>query len=501
MSCRRAVTTGCILAVTAITLTATTVAAKPQTQTPSPPAAPPGWKPPPDMLSALQRDLKLTSEQAQIRLLNEARLAPIEARLRSQIGAHFGGSWFTGTVAQTLVVATTDSSDIPQIIAAGAQGELVKRSFSELDKIMNRTDLTLPNHVHGGNVRFIDVRNNRVVVLTPVPLQTEDLIQASDLDTSVVRAVESAERPRPLGDIRGGDAYYVGPTSRCSVGFSVTSGTQRGFVSAGHCGKTGDATTGANRAAQGIFQAASFPLNDYSWVAVNADWTLRPVVNNASGGTVSVAGSREAIEGASVCRSGSTTDWHCGIIRQRNASVTYARGTVFELTRTSVCAEPGDSGGSFIAVDQAQGVTSGGSGDCDTGGVTYFQPIGEILTTYGLTLLTDSGAISPEPGICAAQPKQVVGTLTEGQSAYQPNGRYYQTTVAGSHLGCLDANDGVDFDLRLQRWENRVWTTVMTSDTPNPDEQINYTGPAGFYRYQVVSSNGYGTYKMGYRTP
>ncbi|WP_329429754.1 S1 family peptidase [Streptosporangium sp. NBC_01495] len=499
MSYRRAVTTGCILAVTAITLTATTVAAKPQVQIPQ--AAPSGWKPPPDMLSALQRDLQLTSEQAQIRLLNEARLAPIEARLRSQLGGDFGGSWFTGTVAQTLVVATTDPSDIPQIIAAGAQGELVKRSFSELDTIMNRTDIKLPNHVHGGNVRFIDVRNNRVVVLTPVPLQTEDLIQASDLDASAVRAVESAERPRLLGDIRGGDAYYVGPTSRCSVGFSVTSGTQQGFVSAGHCGKAGDATTGANRADQGVFQGASFPLNDYSWVAVSADWTLKPVVNNASGGTVSVAGSREAIEGASVCRSGSTTDWHCGVIRQRNASVTYARGTVFELTRTSVCAEPGDSGGSFIAVDQAQGVTSGGSGDCDAGGVTYFQPIGEILTTYDLTLVTDNGAIPPEPGVCAAQPKQVIGTLAAGQKAYQPNGRYYRTTVAGSHIGCLDADDGVDFDLHLQRWENRTWTTVMTSEGPNPDERIDYIGPAGFYRFQVVSSNGSSSYKLGYKSP
>jgi streptogrisin C len=35
---------------------------------------------------------------------------------------------------------------------------------------------------------------------------------------------------------------------------------------------------------------------------------------------------------------------------------------------------------------QAQGVTSGGSGNCSSGGTTYFQPVGEILSTYGLTL-------------------------------------------------------------------------------------------------------------------
>jgi streptogrisin C len=62
------------------------------------------------------------------------------------------------------------------------------------------------------------------------------------------------------------------------------------------------------------------------------------------------------------------------------------------LTRTSACAEPGDSGGAFVSNPpllnrvQAQGVTSGGSGNCATGGTTYFQPVTEILTRYLLTL-------------------------------------------------------------------------------------------------------------------
>jgi streptogrisin C len=33
-------------------------------------------------------------------------------------------------------------------------------------------------------------------------------------------------------------------------------------------------------------------------------------------------------------------------------------------------------------------VTSGGSGDCTSGGTTYFQPINPILNAYGLTLIT-----------------------------------------------------------------------------------------------------------------
>ncbi|MGH3313685.1 MAG: trypsin-like serine protease, partial [Streptomyces sp.] len=63
-------------------------------------------------------------------------------------------------------------------------------------------------------------------------------------------------------------------------------------------------------------------------------------------------------------------------------------GTVRGLTRSSVCAEPGDSGGSFISGSQAQGTTSGGSGDCSYGGNTYYQPVNEALSAYGLTLST-----------------------------------------------------------------------------------------------------------------
>ena len=189
----------------------------------------------------------------------------------------------------------------------------------------------------------------------------------------------------------GGNAYYIGATSRCSIGFPVTQRHPERFRQRRPLRQDGQHHHGFNRVAQGVFQGSTFPISDYAWVAVNANWTAKPAVDNGDGGTVPVVGARVAIEGASVCRSGSTTDWHCGLIQQRDASVTYPQGTVFGLTRTNVCAEPGDSGGSFISIDQAQGVTSGGSGDCSAGGTTYFQPIGPILTAYGLSLRTTAG--------------------------------------------------------------------------------------------------------------
>jgi streptogrisin C len=70
-------------------------------------------------------------------------------------------------------------------------------------------------------------------------------------------------------------------------------------------------------------------------------------------------------------------------------TVNYGNGDIVRgLTKTSVCAEAGDSGGPFMSGNQAQGTLSGGSGGCLLGGESYYQPIQEMLTTYGLTLVT-----------------------------------------------------------------------------------------------------------------
>ena len=119
------------------------------------------------------------------------------------------------------------------------------------------------------------------------------------------------ESPRPLYDIVGGDPYYINGTSRCSIGFSVVGG----FVTAGHCGTPGASTTGYNGAAQGTFQASSFPGDDMAWVATNANWTPQPWVNLYNGTAAVVGGSTAAPPGSAICRSGSTTGWHCGTVQ------------------------------------------------------------------------------------------------------------------------------------------------------------------------------------------
>jgi streptogrisin B len=88
-----------------------------------------------------------------------------------------------------------------------------------------------------------------------------------------------------------------------------------------------------------------------------------------------------------VSRSGSTTHVHTGRVTGVNATVHYSDGgTVYGLIRTTVCAEAGDSGGPLYAGSTALGLTSGGSGNCSSGGTIYFQPVTEPMSVYGVTI-------------------------------------------------------------------------------------------------------------------
>lgn len=364
----------------------------------------------PELLEAMQRDLGISQEQAVERIASEQRAALLEPGIRAELGDTFAGSWLQGATAE-LVVATTESDDVSAIEKAGATAEVVEHSLTELEGVKDALDSAARTHATDRTpVWYVDVTSNTVVLQAQQRQAAEAFLTAADVSRDSVRVVWSDDQPRPYYDLRGGEAYYINNSGRCSVGFPVTRGDTPGFATAGHCGRAGSTTQGANRVDQGTFQASIFPGQDMAWVAVNSQWTPTPQV---AGSPQQVAGSTQAQVGASICRSGSTTGWHCGQIQQHNTSVSYPEGTISGVSQTTVCAEPGDSGGSYISGDQAQGVTSGGSGDCRSGGTTFYQPINPILSQYGLTLVTtggsDPGPGPEEPGTWAAGTTYQVG--------------------------------------------------------------------------------------------
>ncbi|GAA2252597.1 serine protease [Streptomyces ruber] len=394
-------------------------------------------RPSAETLRALQHDLGLTPDQAAARLVNEAEAGTRAGRLHNTLGTRFAGAWVGGTTSAELTVATTDAADAPAIEAQGAKAAVVRSSLGELRSVKAKLDAAAARvSTQDTPVWYVDVPANRVMVQATSRPAADAFLRAAGVPDRDVGVRVSATRPRALEDLRGGDGYYIENATRCSVGFSVMSSAQsgavaadgtQGFVTAGHCGKTGQKTTGYNKTDLGTFQASTFPGKDMSWVGANSTWTPKPEVKGLGGSMVQVTGSTESLVGSAVCRSGSTTGWHCGLIEQHDVSVSYGQGTVDGLSQTTVCAEPGDSGGSFIAGSQAQGVTSGGSGDCTSGGTTYYQPVNPILQDFGLTLMTSTGSVetpAPQEGGAAdswatSRVYPVGATVTYGGVRYQ----------------------------------------------------------------------------------
>ncbi|TMR40269.1 carbohydrate-binding protein [Actinomadura geliboluensis] len=386
----------------------------------------------PAMLAAMQRDLGLTAAQAKQALVNQFETGVTAGKLRLKLGGSFAGSWVTGKTAGTLHVATTDAAEAREITARGARAQVVEHSLAELTAVKTRLDRAA---AHTSTTRspvwYVDVQGNRVVVLTSAPAEARAFVKAAGAPAGSVTVKRSDIKPRTYYNLRGGDAYYMNGSGRCSIGFSVTRGGQPGFITAGHCGQPGTTTTGYNQVQQGSFQGSSFPGNDYAWVATNSNWTPTAKVNGY--GSVQdrdVTGSTVAQAGSPVCRSGSTTGWHCGTVQVLNTSVTYPQGTVSGVTQTNVCAEPGDSGGSFIAGTQAQGTTSGGSGNCSSGGTTFFQPVNEGLSVYGLTLYTGGSNPPDDPPDDPPSGTWAVGTVYQAGDVVTYNGASYRCIQA-----------------------------------------------------------------------
>jgi streptogrisin C len=342
----------------------------------------------PGMLAAMRRDLKLDDTQIATRLRTEAAAPVVQKRLRAQLGTAYAGAWIPSG-ASRLTVAVTDPADVAKVRAEGADAKVVKRGEADLAKARKALDTHAKK---AGSVRgwYVDVATNSVVVLAKPGAESAAKAFATASGAGPVTVLTSTEAPRPMYDVRGGDQYVINGNTLCSIGFAVAGG----FVSAGHCGGAGSPTLGYNNVAQGTFAASQFPGNDFSWIQTNGNWTPQPWVNNYSGGNVAVAGSQDAAVGSSVCRSGRTTGWRCGTILGRDETIVYSQGAVSGLSRSNACAEPGDSGGSWISGNQAQGVTSGGTGNCTSGGTMWFQPVNEILSTYGLSLTTTGGGSS-----------------------------------------------------------------------------------------------------------
>ncbi|MFF4570219.1 S1 family peptidase [Streptomyces sp. NPDC001410] len=272
-------------------------------------------------------------------------------------------------VAAGLVAAT-----LAGVPTAGATGTPA-RGAAQLARVSDNVARAAVD----GTAWYADRASGHIVVTadaTVTPAGIARIEKAAGADAGAVEVRRTSGVFRPL--LGAGDAIYGGQY-RCSLGFNVVSGSTYYFLTAGHCGKVAKTwyTNQAHTTLIGPTIDYDFPGNDFALVRYDNTALSHP------GGYTAA----NAYVGENVKRTGSTSGTHGGTVTALNVSVRYqGGGTVSGMIQTTVCAEPGDSGGPLYDGTKALGITSGGSGDCTTGGTTFFQPVPEALSAYGVSI-------------------------------------------------------------------------------------------------------------------
>ncbi|KAA0941791.1 S1 family peptidase [Streptomyces apricus] len=360
------------------------------------------------------------------RTLNaETRAARTGQELVADLGtSRTAGSWIDAQGRP--VVAVTDEEAAADVREAGAVAKVVDHTMRDLK---SATDALKEAPKVAGTSWAMDYRTNQVVVRAD---STVSASQWARLSAVAEKIGASVRMERTKGTftprLNGADAMFAG-SGRCSAGFNVTNGQNDFILTAGHCGPVGTTWFSDQQGGKqvGDTVSGSFPGGDFSLVRYAPGTTLNgaDVVAVGGGQGVRIVGAADPAVGQRVFRSGSTTGLRSGQVTGLNATVNYPQGTVTGLIETTVCAEPGDSGGPMFADGLALGVTSGGSGDCTSGGTTFFQPVTKALDSLGVKLASDPAAAdqaAPSDGSGAAGDDDAGAAVPPGTSSTAPGG-------------------------------------------------------------------------------
>ncbi|MFH0172470.1 S1 family peptidase [Streptomyces cacaoi] len=322
------------------------------------------------------------------------------------------------------VVAVTDEETADTVRAAGAEAKVVPHSMNELK---SATDTLRSAPKVPGTAWVMDYRTNQIVVQADSTVSATDWSQLTQTATGIGSFVRMERTTGEFTTRINGALPILSTGGRCSAGFNVTNGTNDFILTAGHCGPTGSTWFADNQAKQQVGQTvnSNFPGADFSLVqyASGKAGAGADVVAIGDGNGVRITGTGDAAVGQRVFRSGSTSGLRDGEVTGLDATVNYPEGSVSGLIETTVCAEPGDSGGPMFSDGIALGVTSGGSGDCTTGGTTFFQPVTRALAQLGVQLIvaapsdnagTSTSSADPAPSASSTQAGLSPGAATPG---------------------------------------------------------------------------------------
>ncbi|GAA1335689.1 S1 family peptidase [Saccharothrix algeriensis] len=359
----------------------------------------------PEMVAALARTLGVSDTAAVQRLDSEA----AQQRKLSDLvgsGVRVDGAFFDQSGTLTV---NADRAGAAKARSAGLAARTPARGEKALNDVQADLDRLATRQAPAGVASWgVDVASDVVTiqVTDPTAAPARSFLAEAAKHGPAVRVERVAQPLSTQAAIYPGSKMTInGGSGYCSVGFGARSGSGAQYlVTAGHC-VTGLPTLHYDGARFAKGAATRYALGrdsvDMGVARIDSGNSITTKVGTwGAAGLITVKGGSRGAVGASLCKSGATSGWTCGSITGYNQTVTYVdpnggpSTVVRGLGKSSVCTMGGDSGGAYISGNQAQGMTSGGptgqqcafNGGAQGGKSSYFQPLGDTLSHYGLTL-------------------------------------------------------------------------------------------------------------------
>ncbi|WP_405792714.1 S1 family peptidase [Streptomyces sp. NBC_01506] len=275
-----------------------------------------------------------------------------------------------GLLAATALTAPSAAADAPDARRPTAT------QLSAAHTALARADVS-------GSAWYTDAATGTVVVTVDSTVDGGELTALTEAATTPAGAPEINRTSGKFSKhIAGGQYIQLPGGVRCLVAFNVQdSAGVKYALTAGHCTDTGDISS------IGTTVNSSFPGNDYALIRYTDQSAAQGSVYLQNGTFQDITTAAAPLVGQRVSTSSPTSGVRSGTVTGLNATVNYgADGVVTGLMQTTLCSEPGASGGPVFATTSAIGLISGGSGNCGSGGTTFAQPVIEPLAAYGVSV-------------------------------------------------------------------------------------------------------------------